>query len=206
MRLFGVCHLFLFLFFPSIIVFSITLDKKLKHSEDLDILEIYEDNDSQRANLNYRPVIGILTQPSAWPKFFDSEDFSYIAASYVKFLESAGARVVPIKYNLNQTELMKIFQNINGLLLPGGGADLFKLKGDKFDNFTDFFQSGNYLLTLAKNANDHGEYFPVWGTCLGFEMMILSAAKDHKILTLFNSTNHSMKLKFLKVSGFLLYF
>ncbi len=39
------------------------------------------------------PVIGVLTQNS-----FGHYGQSYIAASYVKFLESAGARVVPIHY------------------------------------------------------------------------------------------------------------
>jgi hypothetical protein len=38
-----------------------------------------------------RPVIGILTQP-------DPFGVEYIAASYVKFAEAAGARVVPLRY------------------------------------------------------------------------------------------------------------
>ena len=40
---------------------------------------------------NSRPVIGILTQPGL-------NDEEYIAASYVKYAEAAGARVVPIRY------------------------------------------------------------------------------------------------------------
>ena len=45
---------------------------------------------------NDRPIIGILTQPSSssLSQFGDN----YIAASYVKYVESAGARVVPIQY------------------------------------------------------------------------------------------------------------
>nr|XP_046195008.1 gamma-glutamyl hydrolase-like isoform X2 [Oncorhynchus gorbuscha] len=46
---------------------------------------------------------------------------SYIAASYIKYLESAGARVVPIR---TDEEYEKIFNSINRLLLPGGGVDL----------------------------------------------------------------------------------
>ena len=188
-------------FYTLCIITPITLDRRLKHFEDLDVLEITEDDDNHHLSLNNRPIIGVLTQPSAWPKFFDTEDFSYIAASYVKFLEAAGARILPIKYNLNKTELSKIFQNINGLLLPGGGTDLFKLKDEKFENYTDYFEAGSFLLNLSKKTNENGEYFPVWGTCLGFEMMILSISGSPKTLSLFNSTNHSMKLKFLKVEG-----
>ncbi|XP_071017835.1 gamma-glutamyl hydrolase-like isoform X1 [Oncorhynchus clarkii lewisi] len=39
---------------------------------------------------------------------------SYIAASYVKYLESAGARVVPIRINRIDEEYEKIFNSING--------------------------------------------------------------------------------------------
>lgn len=48
----------------------------------------------------------------------------YIAASYVKYLESAGARVVPLLHNSTAQQLTDKFSKINGLLFPGGGADL----------------------------------------------------------------------------------
>jgi len=54
------------------------------------------------------------------------------------------------------------------------------------------------LIELAIEANDKGDFFPVWGTCLGFEVMMISIAKNTTILTTFNSTNHSMKLKFFE--------
>lgn len=47
-----------------------------------------------------RPIIGVLAQEIAWsldghwPGVYES----YIAASYVKFVEGGGARVVPIWY------------------------------------------------------------------------------------------------------------
>jgi len=46
---------------------------------------------------NDRPIYGILTQP------FDNNPYSYnssyIAASYVKFIEGSGGRVVPIHWD-----------------------------------------------------------------------------------------------------------
>lgn len=42
---------------------------------------------------NNRPIIGILSQ-----EYFPSPSHSYIAASYVKYLESAGARVVSCSF------------------------------------------------------------------------------------------------------------
>lgn len=53
------------------------------------------------AKLNFRPVIGILTHPGdgASGRLNNDTNASYIAASYVKFVESAGARVIPLIYN-----------------------------------------------------------------------------------------------------------
>lgn len=51
--------------------------------------------------LNYRPVIGILSHPGdgASGRLNNDTNTSYIAASYVKFVEAAGARVIPFVYN-----------------------------------------------------------------------------------------------------------
>ena len=107
--------------------------------------------------------------------------------------------------------LTRLFNSVNGLFIPGGGTDLFK--GEKEiqasnntagtqgpHELTDFAKAGIFLVKLAKEANDAGDYFPVWGTCLGFELLMLEAAGgDTSILSLVNSTNNSLDLKFLKV-------
>lgn len=50
---------------------------------------------------NHRPVIGILSHPGdgASGHLNNATNASYIAASYVKFVESGGARVIPLIYN-----------------------------------------------------------------------------------------------------------
>jgi gamma-glutamyl hydrolase len=35
-----------------------------------------------------------------------------------------------------------------------------------------YFKSVEFLVNLAKKANDEGDYFPVWGTSLGFEALV----------------------------------
>jgi hypothetical protein len=47
-------------------------------------------------------------------------DCLYLAASYVKYIESAGARVVPINYYASEEELDDVFSKVNGFLFPGG--------------------------------------------------------------------------------------
>jgi gamma-glutamyl hydrolase len=70
---------------------------------------------------NDRPIVGILTQDTRStgnPKF-QQLGRTYIPASYVKWIESAGARVVPIPYDADKKTLKHLFESINGLLLPG---------------------------------------------------------------------------------------
>lgn len=57
-----------------------------------------EESASLRAPLNEEPVIGVLAQEMSYSLAakYEEDYESYIAASYVKFVEGAGARVVPI--------------------------------------------------------------------------------------------------------------
>ncbi|XP_005323027.1 gamma-glutamyl hydrolase isoform X1 [Ictidomys tridecemlineatus] len=104
------------------------------------------------------PIIGILMQKCH--KEMKNFGRYYIAASYVKYLESAGARVIPIRLDLTHAEYEKLFKSINGILFPGGSVDLKR---------SDYAQVAKIFYDLAIQSYDDGDYFPVWGTCLGFE-------------------------------------
>ncbi|CAB1315591.1 unnamed protein product [Coregonus sp. 'balchen'] len=125
-------------------------------------------------HLNYRPIIGVLAQENIVGDPH-AQGSSYIAASYVKYLESAGARVVPIRINRTDEEYEKIFNSINGLLLPGGDVDL---QTSQFSRLSKIFYD------LAIKANDASDYFPIWGTCQGFQQMtVLTSNKNLLTLT-----------------------
>ncbi|XP_065342387.1 gamma-glutamyl hydrolase-like [Cloeon dipterum] len=124
-------------------------------------------------DLNLRPVIGVLSQElsssleSVWGELNYT---SFVAASYVKFLEAAGARVVPVKINRDLSYYQQLIHSINGLLIPGGA---------NFYNTSGYGQAGEIMYNLAVELNRQGDYFPVWGTCLGFELLVyLMAGKD----------------------------
>ncbi|CAL1608278.1 unnamed protein product [Knipowitschia caucasica] len=118
-------------------------------------------------NLNHRPIIGILAQENL-QEDRSPQGTSYIAASYVKYLESAGARVVPIRINRPEEEYVKLFASINGLLLPGGDVDI---------ETSQCTQAAKTFYKLAVQANEAGDYFPVWGTCQGFQQLSVLTAK-----------------------------
>uniref|UniRef100_A0A672HX08 folate gamma-glutamyl hydrolase n=1 Tax=Salarias fasciatus TaxID=181472 RepID=A0A672HX08_SALFA len=111
---------------------------------------------------------------------------SYIAACYVKYVEGAGARVVPIRINRTEEEYSKIFSSINGLLLPGGDVDLQK---------SLFSRAAKTFYELAMKANDAGDYFPIWGTCQGFQQLSVLTSNRH-LLTLTDTRAVALPLKF----------
>jgi gamma-glutamyl hydrolase len=64
---------------------------------------------------NYEPIIGMLSQrlsSTMKPRFPDSD--SYIAASYIKWAESGGARAVPIWIDKSTEYYHDIMGKING--------------------------------------------------------------------------------------------
>lgn len=124
---------------------------------------------------NDRPIIGVVAQEVYSPK---PNQTAYIAASYVKYLESAGARVVPVMINQTEEEYKALFNSINGILYPGGGVSIVS---------SGYERAAKIFYELAIEANDKGDYFPVWGTCLGFEQLTyLTSGK-----LLLSSTNTS---------------
>ncbi|XP_026147484.1 gamma-glutamyl hydrolase [Mastacembelus armatus] len=135
------------------------------------------------AKTNDGPIIGVLAQEVNSPKPNRS---TYIAASYVKFLESAGARVVPVMINQTVEEYTALFNAINGMLYPGGGVSIIS---------SGYQRAAKILYELAIQANKKGDYFPVWGTCLGFEQLT-SLTSGNTVLSYTNTRGGSLPLNF----------
>ncbi len=82
---------------------------------------------------------------------------SYIMASYINAIQSAGARTVPLIFDNPESdqELAKM-DHLNGVFYCGG------------DGSKEYLEFGRKVFERAKSLNDDGFHFPVWGTCLGF--------------------------------------
>ncbi|XP_063681821.1 gamma-glutamyl hydrolase-like [Bolinopsis microptera] len=119
-----------------------------------------------------RPVIGILSQiilhdyatetPKSLHGLGARYGNSYIPASYARFIQAAGATVVPIPNDLPEDDLRNIFDSINGIVFPGGARTIPQ---------SMYYTTAGKLIKWAMEANDSGDYFPVWGICLGFQFM-----------------------------------
>jgi len=137
---------------------------------------------------NDSPIIGIFSQPSTSSVEPCNGDCLYIAASYVKFIEAAGGRVIPINYYASKEELTDIFSKINGVVFTGGSSEFTQAAQDMFD--------------IVVAANDQGDYSPLWGTCMGFEWLLIAATQNVSILDgVFDAHNYSIPLEFVPNAG-----
>ncbi|XP_052742130.1 gamma-glutamyl hydrolase A [Bicyclus anynana] len=118
--------------------------------------------------LNERPIVGILSQELSLRvhSMFPKENYtSYISASFVKDVEKSGARVVPILIGRDRSYYRNILRKINGVIFPGGVS--------KFNNTNGYADAAKHIYELAQELNDAGDYFPIFGTCLGFQFLVV---------------------------------
>jgi len=134
--------------------------------------------------LNERPIIAVLAQ-DAPPDY----NRSYIAASYVKYLEASGARVVPIPSHYSDDKVEEIFNGVNGVLFPGGGVRW---------NTSGYFKHAKYFVQKAIETKKAGGYFPVWGTCLGFETLNVIIGGGTGVLGSFPASDISIPLNYTR--------
>ncbi|XP_033106631.1 gamma-glutamyl hydrolase-like [Anneissia japonica] len=113
--------------------------------------------------VNDRPIIGVMSQETHG----DLGKFgpSVVVASYVKLVESGGARVALVKINQSMDYYIKMFNSINGLIFPGGGQSDILNSG--------YGKAAKIFFSMAVESNNKGDYFPIWGTCQG--LLLLAA-------------------------------
>ena len=131
------------------------------------ILSIAQHNFLDRID---EPVIGILTQPlTAYMKSRQRRLYmGYIASSYRKWVEQMGARAVAIPHWASIGEISSIMSQVNRILLPGGATFLKKSDGKP----SKYTRQVERILAIAYQQAELGGHFPIWGTCLGFEMIV----------------------------------
>lgn len=160
-----------------------------------------------------RPLVfGILSQP-----YYDDEreyyhvervekDYNdtYIAASYVKWLEDGGARSIPIPFDASPSLVEDILGQVDGVLFPGGASPL----PPSAIKIWELLHSGKYYYPEKEDAPF--DRIPLWGTCLGMEFIVELAADTESSENNFNpnilekgydATNISLPLLKVKRSG-----
>lgn len=74
------------------------------------------------------------------------------------------------------------------MLLPGGAT--------WFNQSNGYAEAGRHIYDIAVEMNEQGDYFPIWGTCLGFELLTYLSAdgKEHRADC--RSSNQALPLEF----------
>ena len=112
----------------------------------------------KRHSSKHIPIyIGIITIPHLKKVKYGS---SHVMKTYVDWFVNRGIHVVLIPYDTTEHEFY--FNMVHGLLIPGGETG-FIVKNKVFMNSVARFIE----LSLQPRV-----YFPIWGMCFGFEMLL----------------------------------
>ena len=124
------------------------------------------------------PVIAVVTSPLSDcpvpPSDLQPQPTACVESYFVRWLETAGIRVIPLPWDAPKSVREEILTGANGVLYPGGG-----LGGEAWDvyvsNATEVF---NFALSTAKSGNP----FFIWGTCQGFQVLATIASQNSSLL------------------------
>lgn len=74
------------------------------------------------------------------------------------------------------------------ILLPGGAVSFAKHNG--------YADAGNHIYKIAVKMNKDGDYFPLFGICLGFELLTYLSANRSEFRVSCSSQSQSLPLNF----------
>ena len=101
---------------------------------------------------------------------------------------------MPIRFYQTDAELARLFKTVNGIIFPGGLTDLYLA-----DPYT---VAATKLYKMAVASNDAGVPFPIWGTCLGHQLLqiIVTGAHFGDILVETDAVSHPTTLNFTEAA------
>jgi gamma-glutamyl hydrolase len=115
-----------------------------------------------------RPIkIGIVTAPMPVAQLGKAE--SYLERDYIDWVELSGANAVVIPYNTEN--LAAFLTRVHGVVLVGGAIEN-RLTHDH-RQYATLIDAVRRVFEHAVAENDQRNYFPVWGTCLGFYLLAM---------------------------------
>jgi len=123
-------------------------------------------------------MIGIIDAPNIKSNVHCGE--SYLHMSYIHWVEMSGETAVIIPYDIKEDKLLEILKRINGVIWVGGGIENKQYHTEKQndDLLNTLFTTYQYALA----ENDKGNYYPIWGTCLGFYILIMFVKEEKETI------------------------
>lgn len=151
-----------------------------------------------------RKAIKEKVNPSEFPAYSHIlNDMTFYPSSYAKWLEHNGVKTVPITINQDISKIYLLIDQLDGLLLTGGATPLF-LKNNiiqvdstgvgsstKIKHPSDYLNIVGQIIRYAKKKN-LDKPFPVWGTCLGFEAIVLDESRLSVTMSFVHNNNKNL--------------
>ncbi len=132
-----------------------------------------------------RPIkIGVLTAPMPISKLDRAE--SYLDRDYVEWIEMSGANAVVIPYNT--PNLGAYLDRVHGVVLVGGAIEDCRTHNPR--QYKTLVAAVRRIYAFALSQR----YFPVWGTCLGFDLLAMMG--EHLHTNFFRKDHMQHELKF----------
>lgn len=121
----------------------------------------------------YHPIIAVLSTPV--PSDTDEVIMnSTIWGGYVRWLEQAGAQIIPIHPWYNPPEIDRVLQKSNGVLFLGGNRTV---------NISHRYEATmHYIFNKVIQMNDQKDYYPLFAICFGFEAIPAFVANNNSIV------------------------
>lgn len=121
-------------------------------------------------------MIGIIAAPSIINQIHCGHSYLYLA--YIRWIEMANEIAIIIPYDIREDKLMEILQRVNGVVWVGGAVE--NKKTHTTQQYNDLVNTLFITYQYAISENNKGNYYPIWGTCLGMDMLIMFVKEKHE--------------------------
>lgn len=129
-----------------------------------------------------RPIIGVVTVPSEFPDVYSPDVYSSLHGSAVSFVESGGARVVPIPWDVDDDQLKALLQSVNAVVITGAATQLYTKNIFGVRKTTDYANRLEEILSYAIQYNQAGKYYPVLGVNVGVAALAALIAGELSVI------------------------
>jgi gamma-glutamyl hydrolase len=119
-------------------------------------------------------MIGIIDAPNIKRELSCGK--SYLFMAYIHWIEMSGETVVIIPYNIKEQKLLEILARVNGVVWVGG--EIENKKTHTTQQYNDLVNTLFTTYQYAISENNKGNYYPIWSTCLGMDMLIMFVKEE----------------------------
>jgi gamma-glutamyl hydrolase len=119
--------------------------------------------------------IGIFSAPMPTKHLHKAS--SYLQKDYIQWVEMSGALPVIIPYNT--AFLNEYLSSVNGIVWIGGAIE--NAETHTLAQYKKLKEVYEQAFQHAVKENKKGNYYPIWGTCLGFDFLALMGQNTHTL-------------------------